>query len=78
MIHRTIDYSGDSDGEFVGAVYLHKNFGACSMGHAAIALVKDNGMMDVFSTGGVGWQLTNANGNESIKIILPDEKKIYI
>ncbi|MCR5157304.1 MAG: DUF6531 domain-containing protein [Butyrivibrio sp.] len=44
--------NGSGDGEYVAAVYLLARDGAAGQGHAAVALVKDDGTCDVFSIGG--------------------------
>jgi len=49
----TVSFEGNSNNDdYVGAVYLLNEDGALGAGHAAIALVKENGRMDVFSIGG--------------------------
>ena len=47
-----IDYSiPDEDSEYIAAIYLLKKKGAAGNGHAAIALLKNNGQADVYSIG---------------------------
>lgn len=49
----TVDFSGENaTGEYVGAVYLLASDGAGTAGHAAIALVKDDGTAEVYSING--------------------------
>ncbi|MBE5827334.1 MAG: RHS repeat protein [Butyrivibrio sp.] len=44
-----VNNKSDGDAEYVGVVYLLARDGAAGQGHAAIALVKNDGMADVYS-----------------------------